>query len=200
MSPLTIAVSAALGLAFGVILQRVQASSPDRIVSTLTLRDLTILKFMILAIGVGAAGIGVLTMFGVAHLKIKALHLLAVGLGGLLFGSGFAIAGYCPGTCLVGAAEGRRDALFTIAGGMLGAAAYALFFPTARSWLIAPLDLGKPTIATLSGLGPGIAGVLFGMLMIVVSFLLPKHPGSRAVGRQTPRLATPSHARPAEQG
>jgi hypothetical protein len=179
MSPSTLLISLAMGMLFGLILQRVQASSPDRIIGTLMLRDLTILKFMVLSVGVGALGIGVLTMLGLAHLKIKALSLLGVGLGGIVFGVGFAIGGYCPGTCLVGAAEGRRDALFTILGGFLGALVYALVFPWSKEWLLTPLDFGKPTLASVTGLGPGLVGILFGALMIVVSLVLPVRPGDK---------------------
>src|SRR5690606_12415137 len=86
MSTATVVISLLLGASFGFILQRVQASSPDRIIATLTLRDVTILKFMLLAIGVGAVGIGLLTSAGLAHLNVKALPLLAVAFGGLIFG------------------------------------------------------------------------------------------------------------------
>lgn len=185
MTPGTILLSLALGIAFGFILQRVQASSPDRIVQTLTLRDLTILKFMVLAIGVGAIGIGALTALGIGFLKVKPLMLLAVAGGGLIFGLGFAIGGYCPGTCLVGAAEGRKDALFTIGGGLLGALVYAWVFPAAKPALLEPLSFGKVTLATLTGVGPGLAGIVFGLVMIGIAFWLPTHPGSRS--RKAPR-------------
>lgn len=179
MSLSVILVSLALGIAFGAILQRVQASSPDRIIGTLTLRDLTILKFMLLAIGVGAIGIGGLAALGLAHLKVKALTLVAVAVGGLVFGAGFAIGGYCPGTCLVGAAEGRKDALFTIVGGLAGALVFALVYPALKPVLIEPLSLGSPTLAEVSGLGKGLAGMLFGALMVVLAFVLPTHPGRK---------------------
>jgi len=176
MNATTVLVALAIGIAFGAILQRVQASSPDRIVRMLALEDLTILKFMLLAIGVAAIGIGGLTALGLAHLNIKPLALLAVALGGLVFGVGFGLAGYCPGTCLVGAAEGRRDALFTVAGGLLGALAYALAFPAVKPTLIDELNFGKVTLASLTGVAPGWMGVAFGTLMVVVSFALPTHP------------------------
>ncbi len=185
MNATAILTSLAIGLAFGAILQRVQVSSPDRIFGTLTLRDLTVLKFMLLAIGVGAMGVGGLTVLGLAHLKVKALPLLAVAGGGLLFGAGFAVAGYCPGTCLVGAAEGRRDALFTVAGGFLGALAYALAHPWAKRWLLEPLDLGKPTLASITGLAPGLAGLAFGVSLVALALLLPRHPSSVAAGSAT---------------
>lgn len=176
----TILTSLGIGVAFGAILHRVQVSNPDRIFGTLTLRDLTVLKFMVLAIGVGAVGVGGLTALGLAHLKVKALSVLAVAGGGLLFGIGFAVAGYCPGTCLVGAAEGRRDAVWTFVGGLAGALAYALVHPWAKTWLLAPLDLGKPTLYSVTGLAPGLAGLLFGAAMIAIAFLLPTHPGRRS--------------------
>lgn len=179
MNPIVLLVSLALGIAFGAILQRVQASSPDRIVGTLTLRDLTILKFMLLAIGVGAIGVGALTALGLAHLKVKALTVLAVAIGGLVFGVGFAVAGYCPGTCLVGAAEGRKDALFTIAGGLVGALAFAFVYPWAKPALIDPLSYGNVTIAEIAGVSKGIAGVVFGAVMIGIAFLLPQRPGEK---------------------
>lgn len=183
MSLITVVISLGLGLSFGLILQRVQASSPDRIIATLTLRDLSILKFMVLAIGVGAIGIGLLSSVGLAHLKIKSLPLLAVGLGGLIFGVGFAVGGYCPGTCLVGAAEGRRDALFTIGGGLLGALVYALVHARLSGPLVEPFDFGAPTLVTATGLAPGLVGLLFGGAMVAVAFALPTQP----LGREPPR-------------
>jgi hypothetical protein len=79
----------------------------------------------------------------------------------------------------VGAAEGRRDALFTVAGGLAGALGYTLAYPLARAWLIAPIDLGKPTLHSLTGVAPGLAGLAFGAAMIGVAFLLPQRPGAR---------------------
>jgi hypothetical protein len=77
---------------------------------------------------------------------------------------------------------------------MLGAAAYAVFFPASRAWLLAPLDLGHPTLATISGVGPGFAGLLFGAFMIGVSFLLPTHPGQRTGTVHAGHLAPPSQS------
>jgi hypothetical protein len=190
MTTTVILTSLGIGAAFGAILHRVQVSDPDRIYGTLTLRDLTVLKFMLLAIGIGAVGIGGLTTLGLAHLKIKALPLLAVAGGGLVFGVGFAVAGYCPGTCLVGAMEGRRDALWTFVGGLAGALGYALVHPWARAWLVAPIDLGKPTLASWTGIGPGITGALFGAGMIALALLLPVRPGGLGRDERSDSAAT----------
>ena len=121
-----------------------------------------------------------------AHLKIKALPLLAVAGGGLVFGLGFAVAGYCPGTCLVGAAEGRRDATFTVLGGLAGALAYALVHPWAKQWLIEPIDLGKPTLHAVLGVSPAAAALVFGGALVALAFALPTHPGFE---ESAPRVA-----------
>lgn len=184
-------VSAILGVAFGAVLQRSQVSAPDRIVSTLTLRDLTVLKIILLAVGVASVGIGALTALGLAHLKVKALTLVAVAAGGLVFGLGFALAGYCPGTCLVGAAEGRKDALFTIAGGLVGALVFALVYPLVKPVLIDPLSYGSPTLAEVAGVGKGLAGVVFGALLSGLALALPTRPGER---RRVTERAAPAEA------
>ncbi len=189
MTIATLVFSALLGAAFGAILQRSQVSSPTRIVATLALRDLTVLKLMLLAVGVAAIGVGGLAALGLAHLKVKALMLLAVAGGGLVFGLGFALAGYCPGTCLVGAAEGRKDALYTIAGGLVGALVFALVYPFLKPVLMEPLSYGNPTLAEVSGLGKGLAGVLFGAAIVALALLLPTRPGERKSGSAVGRPA-----------
>jgi uncharacterized membrane protein YedE/YeeE len=174
------------------VLQRAQVSAPDRIIGTLTLRDLTVLKLILLTIGVTAAGVGVLAALGLAHLKIKALTLVAVAVGGLVFGLGFALAGYCPGTCLVASAEGRRDAIFTVLGGLAGALVFALVFPAVKPILVDPLTFGSPTLADLTGVSKGIAGVVFGIALSAVALALPTRPGTSQPARAD--SATPGAA------
>lgn len=178
----TLLVALVIGILFGALLQRVGASKPDLIVEALRLRDLTILKFMALAIGVAAAGMGVLGAAGAGHFAIKPLYVLGVFFGGLVFGVGFAVSGYCPGTSLVAAAEGRRDALFTVAGALAGALAYTLLFPALKPWLVDPWNLGK---LTLAGAHPLAAGLSFGAAFVLASLLLPTRPG-RSSSRATP--------------
>src|SRR5690606_5632740 len=105
------------------------------------------------------------------HVSIKPLYVVGVALGGLIFGVGFALAGYCPGTCLVRAAEGRRDALTTIAGGLAGALAFPLAYPL-LSKLLTTLDYGQLTLADLVRLPPlAVAVMLAGALLLIVSLL-----------------------------
>jgi uncharacterized protein len=177
-----LALAFAVGLGFGALLQRVGASRHELILGTLRLRDLTILKFMLLAIGIAAVGTGVLAAFGQAHFAIKPAYVVGVLLGGLVFGVGFALAGYCPGTCLVASAEGRRDAWFTVAGGFLGALAYALAFPTLKPLLVDRWNLGPVTLGQVLHLSPAVPGVIVGLLLIGIALVLPRTPGARSRG------------------
>jgi hypothetical protein len=66
------------------------------------------------------------------------------------------------------------------AGRLLGALASARAHPLAKRWLIDPVDLGKPTLASVTGLAPGFAGLVFGAALVVLALVLPQHPSNIA--------------------
>lgn len=106
-----------LGVVFGALLQLAGASSHTKIINALRLRDWTIIKLILTGIGVGMIGVHLLDAWGLAHMKVKDLYMPGVLEAGLIFGIGFAVSGYCPGTALAAAAEGKADALVTMSGG-----------------------------------------------------------------------------------
>jgi len=75
-----------------------------------------------------------------------------VPLGGLVFGAGMVLLGYCPGTGIAAAAEGHRDALFGVLGMMVGAAFFAEVFDALRGTLLKWYDLGPMTLPEATGL------------------------------------------------
>ena len=143
-----------IGAAFGAVLDRVGASNPTIINKMLNLTDLSLAKAILLAIGTGSVlmfGGQMLGLVDVGHMSVKTAY-VGVFLGGLLLGAGWAIAGYCPGTGVVAAASGRKDALFFIAGGLLGAAAYMVTYPSWKaSGLLDKIAGGKVTLGTIPG-------------------------------------------------
>ena len=82
-----------VGIVMGALIQRVGASSPRMILASLRLQNLTIIKFMATTIAVGAVLVYVLSLWVPMHFDIKPTYVIGVGLGGLIFGVGFAIAG-----------------------------------------------------------------------------------------------------------
>jgi uncharacterized membrane protein YedE/YeeE len=159
-----------VGIAFGAILSLSGLSDPARIIEMLRLRDLRLFKLLVAAIGVGIAGIAVLDAAGLAHTSVKTLHVLAILSGGAIFGAGFALAGYCPGTSLAAAAEGRRDALFTVAGGLAGAGAHAALYAWLLPRLVEPLTFGKPTLHSLLGWPAPALGLPSGGAMLWIAY------------------------------
>jgi len=163
-----------IGCAFGAILYLGGASSYRRIVGTLLLKDMWIIKLMATAIGVGTLGIYLLDLNGLAHMSIKPAYVWGIALGGIIFGIGWAVSGYCPGTCVVGTAEGKKDALFTLLGALVGAFAYSLVFPLMDATLIQHANFGKITIEDLVGVNGIYLAVLFSFALLGLSFFVLK--------------------------
>lgn len=177
-----------IGLAFGAVLDRVGATNPNTIGNMLRLADLRLMKAILLAIGTGSALMFAGQMTGlvdVGHMSVKAAY-IGVFIGGLLLGFGWALAGYCPGTGLGAAASGRVDALVFVLGGLLGAAAYMVTYPTIKATgILASILGGKTTLGAVPGADyPGllsmrgdILGLVLALVFIAVAFILPAHPG-----------------------
>ena len=134
-----------VGVAMGVLIQRVRASSPGMILANLRLENLSIIKFMATTIGVGMILVYALDLVApqLLHFDVKPAYVIGVALGGLVFGVGFALGGYCPGTCVVGVGEGRRDAIVAVVGGVAGALVFTLLYNVLLEPVIKPMDLGK---------------------------------------------------------
>ena len=162
-----------VGVAMGALIQRVGASSPRMIAANLRLEDLSIIKFMATTIAVGSVLAYLLSLWIPMHFDIKPTYVVGVVVGGLVFGAGFAIGGYCPGTCVVGIGEGRRDAFAALLGGITGALVFTLVYTLIQSALIKPLDYGKITLATLLNVPALVVAVGLAAVLLTAVTLLP---------------------------
>jgi hypothetical protein len=123
-----------LGTAFGFALDRAQASNPQKIINMLRLKDYHLMKVILFAIGFSSLLLFILLVLNIisaGHLSVKSSY-IGVIVGGTILGFGFAISGYCPGTGVVAAGRGRKDALFFILGGFVGALIYMLIFESIK--------------------------------------------------------------------
>jgi uncharacterized membrane protein YedE/YeeE len=162
-----------IGCAFGAILFLGGATSYRRILGTLLLKDMWIIKLMMTAIGVGTLGIYLLDLGGLAHMSIKPAYVWGVAIGGAIFGIGWALAGYCPGTCVVGSGEGKLDAVFTLVGALAGTLLFSLVYPFLEENILAPANLGSITVESLLGInGIYIALPLSAALLFLAFFVL----------------------------
>ncbi len=132
------------GILFGILLQKGLVLRYEKQLGALRLQDMTIVKFMLSAIIVGMVGIYLALDYGyLAALSVKPTLLVANIVGGLLFGIGWGLYGYCPGTAVGACGEGRWHALWGIVGMLVGAALYAEAYPFLKGTLLTWGDLGK---------------------------------------------------------
>lgn len=144
-----IILAAVFGLLFGFILQKSGAANPQRIIDMLRLKDFHLVKVILFAIGFSSLLMFGLIALGVieSHFSVKTAY-IGVIVGGLIFGAGWAISGFCPGTSVVGLGAGRKDALAFIIGGLLGAFVFMQMYGGLKGgMLLDKLFGGKATLA-----------------------------------------------------
>ena len=139
------------GILFGFLLQKGRVLRYDKQIGALRLLDMTIVKFMLSAIVVGMIGTYALVDLGMAKLSVKPMIVGAVVIGGLIFGVGWGLFGYCPGTSLGAVGEGRLDGLWGIAGMLAGAAIYAEAYPTMKATVLKWGNYGNITLPQVLG-------------------------------------------------
>lgn len=156
------------GIIFGFLLQKSRAIRYEKQVGALLLKDMTIVKFMLTTILVAMVGVYILVDLGLAKLSLKATVLGGNILGGLIFGAGWGILGYCPTTQMGALGEGRWDAVWGIMGMLAGAAIFAETYPFLKATVLTWGNFGKITIPQIIGINhwPVI------ILIIVLSLIL----------------------------
>ena len=169
-----LAIAVALGFGFGFCLERAGFGSARKLTAVFYLWDMAVVKVMFSAIVTALAGLFVLSAAGLmdlSELYVEPTNLAAQALGGLVFGAGFIVGGYCPGTSIAALATGRKDGLAFALGMLAGVMAYAEFTPGIEAWIKAG-SLGELTLPTLTGIGMGwwvlvfvavLAGAAWGM-------------------------------------
>jgi uncharacterized membrane protein YedE/YeeE len=156
------------GILFGFLLQKGHVLRYDKQVGALRLMDMTIFKFMLSAIIVAAIGIYFLKDLGLIQLSIKSTSIGAQAIGGILFGIGWGLLGYCPGTAAGALGEGRIDGLWGILGMLLGGGIYASAFPFMKAYVIPLGDYGKISLPQLIGINHWIVILIFAAVLIVL--------------------------------
>lgn len=130
-------VSLIIGVSFGWCLEQAGFGSSRRLSGIFYFRDMAVLKVMFSAVVTAMLGLGFAVAFGAISLDsiyIPETILGAQILGGFIFGIGFVISGWCPGTAAVGVVSGRIDALVFLLGAMLGSYVFNWFFPFIEPW------------------------------------------------------------------
>lgn len=153
----SLALALLLGLGFGFSLERAGFGSARKLTAVFYLWDMAVVKVMFTAIVTTMVGLFVLSSAGLmdlSELYLEPTNLAAQGLGGLIFGAGFIIGGYCPGTAISAMATGRKDAMSFGLGMLAGVTAFSEFTPGIDAWIKAG-SVGEVTLPSLTGIGMG---------------------------------------------
>ena len=168
-----------LGGIFGYLIQLSKMNKFDVITGQAKLEDNTILKALLLAIGVGMLLLSVIIDLGWASFHIKPLLLGGVIIGGILFGIGMAILGYCPGTMAISLGEGALDAFVGILGGLTSGYLFTILYPKMKT-IIGP-NLGKVYLFSLTSehkLIYFLIVLITGLILIYLSFKIKNPAGN----------------------
>ena len=167
-------IGATFGLAFGFLLQKGGVGKFNVLIGQLLLQDFTVAKVMLTAIVVGMVGIFTLHHFAKVNLDIKPTRLGANIIGGLLFGGGFALMGYCPGTAAAALGQGNWDTLFGMAGLVVGSWIFAELSGWTKRTIEKWGDLGKVLLSDLLHLPRGVVVVGFAVTLTAIIVLLER--------------------------
>ena len=177
-----------IGTLFGFVLHRVGASNPQRIIDMLRLKDLHLMKAILFGIAVASSLLFIGMSVGIiesSHLSVK-MSYWGVIVGGLILGLGWAIAAYCPGTGVAALGDGRKDAIFFVLGGFVGALVYMFVFSSIKNSGLFESILGGKSMLALTETSypalidniPGIAvALVIAILFGLIAWLLPKSTG-----------------------
>jgi uncharacterized protein len=170
------AVGLLIGFAFGFLLQKGGVCDYEVIMRQLLLEDFTVVKVILTAIVTGMLGIYAMRDAGWVQLHKKSGSLGATVPGPLIFGVGFALLGYCPGTAVGAVGHGALDALVGgVIGIMIGAALYAAVYPKLKRNVLHIGEFGDKTLIDVLGIGNAwlvivpVAAVMIGFLFVLES-------------------------------
>jgi len=165
-----------IGFFFGFVLERAGFGDARNLTNIFYFRDMRVLRVMFSALTTAMVGLIVLSWVGLFNYQalldetLLKTYLLPQVIGGVLFGLGFIIGGYCPGTAVVGVVSGKLDALIFLAGMIVGVWVFALGFPV---WggLYMSTPMGRITLWQVFGVSKEVmAGII--VVMALIAFVL----------------------------
>ncbi len=160
------------GAIFGFLLQKGGVAKFDILIGVLLLENFVVVKVMLTAIIVGMIGSYLLRRFKIIELQINETKYGANIVGGLIFGVGFGLLAYCPGTNAAAVGQGNLDALLGMVGLVFGSYLFALRSKsksgTVGRWGVR----GKLTLPDLVGVSQGLFVVIAVPVLVAVLVVL----------------------------
>jgi len=161
------------GVIFGFLLQKGGVTRYDVILEQLLLEDFTVLKIMFSAVVTGSIGIHLMRSLGWVQLKPKSGSWGKNAVGGLIFGVGFAVLGYCPGTIAGAIGNGYLDAVFGgLPGILIGSGLFAAIYPRLKEGVLEKGYFGDITLPQLFKVNDWVIIVPLSVILITAMYLM----------------------------
>ena len=184
-------INLALGIGFGFVLERAGFGSARKLASQFYLTDMSVLKVMF----TGIITAMLLVFWSVAmgwldydKVWVNPTFLWSGIVGGLIFGVGFVVGGYCPGTACVAAATLKLDGLVFVIGVMLGIFVFGYTLPLVETFYNEAGAVGRLTLFDWLGISPPLAvagAVTMALGMFVGAEWIERYFARRAAAPQT---------------
>jgi hypothetical protein len=163
------------GILFGFLLQKGGATTYDVIIGQLLLSDFTVLKIMLSAVLTGMIGIYLMKTLGWVELNPKSGSMGSNITGGLIFGVGFGVLGYCPGTIAGAIGNGYLDALVGgFSGILIGTGIFAALYPRLKGGILKKGDFGNMTLPQLFNVNEWVVVVPVAVLIFLLLIWLER--------------------------
>lgn len=164
-----------IGIGFGFLLQKGGVTDYNVIIRQLLLEDFTVVKIMLSAALVGMIGVHLLRSLGLAQLHPKPGSFGTSAVGGLIFGVGFGLLGYCPGTVAGAVGQGAMDALFGgVIGMLIGAGLFAALYPKLETSILSKGDFGTKTFPEIFKVNAWAVVVPVALMLIGLLYWIEK--------------------------
>jgi hypothetical protein len=158
-----------IGFVFGFALFHAGFTDGRRIAWAFYFKDVGVPVVMFSAIVTGMLGLWGLSLVGfldISEVYMLPTFLLPMAVGGILFGLGMVIGGYCPGTAVASVATGKIDALVFVVGFLLGSLIFGDLFPIWGDFYNSDY---MGVVRLDQALGIGLGATVFGIIVIAVA-------------------------------
>ncbi|MEN8168471.1 MAG: YeeE/YedE thiosulfate transporter family protein [Pseudomonadota bacterium] len=162
------------GFLLGLALQLAGFTDGRKIGRAFYFNDTDVPIVMFSAIITGMLGLWGLSLIGYIDISLVYFvptYLAPVMVGGLLFGIGMVVGGYCPGTALASAVAGKLDALVFLIGFFIGSLIFGDFYPVWEDFYQSDYR-GRLRLDELFGTSVGFTILIMVVIAIAWSLLM----------------------------
>jgi uncharacterized membrane protein YedE/YeeE len=168
----SLALAVLIGIGFGFALERAGFGDARVLVDIFYFRDMRVLRVMFTAIITAMVGLIVLSRIGLFDYTMMVNYSLLKTyfwpqlVAGIIFGVGFVVGGYCPGTSVVGITSGKIDAVIFWFSMLIGVGIFAGLFDVIQSFY------GSSSLGRITWWGIlGVSKELMALILVIFAFV-----------------------------